>query len=236
MKLRKRYRILKALPAVALFLALILVYAAALRYPAAETMGNADRPTLVIDPGHGGIDGGALAFDGTKESNINLEIGLKLRELAKFCGYDFFMTREDDSRRTDILSYSEHEDLVHRTELINSVPHGVLISIHQNFFPTSQPSGAQVLYAPGEESRRFGELTHGELISLLQPENRRVAVPAPKELYITSKVNCPAILVECGFLSNPSDLSRLKEDDYQTQIALVLNHSFLEYTSDKTYT
>ena len=227
---------MKAIPAVSLLLALVLVYVAALRYPAAETMGAGDRPTLVIDPGHGGIDGGALAFDGTRESDINLAISLKLRDLAQFCGASVFLTREDDSRRTDILSYSEHEDLVHRTELINSVPGGVLISIHQNFFPTSQPSGAQVLYAAGEESRRFGELTHGMLVTQLQPENRRVAAPAPMELYITSKAACPAILVECGFLSNLSDLSRLKEDPYQTQIALILMSSFLQYTSDKTYT
>ena len=76
---------------------------------------------------------------------------------------------------------------------------GLLISIHQNCFPTSQPSGAQVLYAPGEESRRLGELTQGDIVSSLQPENRRVAEPASPGLYLTTHVSCPMVLVECGF-------------------------------------
>ena len=103
------------------------------------------------------------------------------------------MTREDDSCRTDYASYSEHEDLVYRTQLINAVPNGILISIHQNNYPTSQPSGAQVLYARGEQSKAFGELTHRNILTYLQNENRRVAEPAPKNLYLTANVNCPAI-------------------------------------------
>ena len=146
------------------------------------------------------------------------------------------MTRNDDSSRTDLASYSEHEDLVYRTELINAVPHGVLISIHQNYFPTSQPSGAQVLYAAGESSRALGEKTHAELVSYLQPDNRRLAEPAPEKLYITSHVRCPAILVECGFLSNLTDLKNLEDDGYQTSLSLVLFHAYLGYQGSKNYT
>lgn len=186
-------------------------------------------PCLILDPGHGGIDGGAVSFNGIKESDINLAIGLRLRSLADFCGVETCMTRTDDSRRTDILAYSEHEDLVHRTELINAVPNGILISIHQNTFPTTQPRGAQVLYAAGEQSRRFGELTHQNLIRNLQPENRRVAEPASKRLYITSHVTCPAILVECGFLSNYTDLDKLCDAQYQLSLATVLLASYMQF-------
>ena len=187
--------------------------------------------TLVIDPGHGGIDGGAISTDGTKESNINLAIALKLRALAEFIGQKTVMTREDDSWRTDAASYSEHEDLVHRTEIINAAPNAILFSIHQNCFPTAQPSGAQVLYAKNEGSDVLGNLTHNNLISCLDLENRRVAEPASEKLYITANVKCPAILVECGFMSNNFDVLKLKDNSYQLSLALVLMCSFLQYTS-----
>lgn len=186
-------------------------------------------PSLVIDPGHGGVDGGAIALNGAKESDINLAIGLRLEKLAAFCGVHTVMTRTDDNMRTDMDSYSEHDELVRRTDITNSTPSACLISIHQNFYPTSQPSGAQVLYAGTSGSREFGELTHKNIIDKLQPENRRVAGPAAKELYITSHINCPGILVECGFMSNFSDLEKLSQKEYQNTFALVLLGSYLQY-------
>lgn len=191
--------------------------------------------TLVIDPGHGGIDGGAISTDGTKESDINLAIALKLRAIAEFMGQKTVMTREDDSWRTDAASYSEHEDLVHRTEIINAAPNAILFSIHQNCYPTAQPSGAQVLYSGYEGSDILGTLTHNNLISCLDPENRRVAEPAPKKLYITANASCPAILVECGFMSNNFDVLKLKEESYQLSLALVLMCSFLQFTGSTAH-
>ena len=190
-------------------------------------------PCLIIDAGHGGIDGGAVAFNGVKESDINLSIALKLDALAGFCGVRTSLTRTDDSPRTDHASYSEREDLEERVRLINAVPNGCLISIHQNFYPTSQPSGAQVLYAAGESSRRLGVLTHSALVSLLQPTNRRLAEPASERLYLTSHVRCPAILVECGFLSNITDLDLLSRDGYQTSLAAVLLSSYLRFMNEE---
>ena len=189
------------------------------------------RPVLILDPGHGGIDGGAVAYDGTKESDLNLAIALKLRDLAEFCGVETKMTRTDDSRRTDLLHYSEHEDLVWRTEQVNAVADGVLLSIHQNCFPTSQPSGAQVLYADGEASRRLGELTQNSLVSALQPDNRRLAEPAGEKIYLLAHVGCPAVLAECGFLSNFDDLRRLCDEEYQKSFAAVLLSAYLQYTA-----
>ena len=208
--------------------AVIAVYLDSVAIQTEKRTGTAN--TLVIDPGHGGIDGGAISTDGTKESDINLAIALKLRSLAEFIGQKTVMTREDDSWRTDAASYSEHEDLVHRTEIINAAPNAILFSIHQNCFPTAQPSGAQVLYAKSEGSDVLGNLTHNNLISCLDPENRRVAEPASEKLYITANVKCPAILVECGFMSNNFDVLKLKDDSYQLSLALVLMCSFLQYT------
>lgn len=187
---------------------------------------------LVIDPGHGGIDGGALSDDGSKESDINLAIALKLRALAELFGQPLIMTRCDDSARSEYADYSEHEDLVHRTEIINGTPGAILISIHQNDYPTGQPSGAQVLYAASSGSESLGKRCHQNLIAQLDPQNRRVAEPAPKALYITSHVTCPAILVECGFMSNNFEVQKLCSGGYQCSIALVLAASFLQYLNE----
>ncbi len=187
---------------------------------------------LVIDPGHGGLDGGAIAYNGVKESDLNLDIGMKLRDLAAFYGVETRMTRQDDTARTTAEDYSEHEDLEYRAKLAGETDNAVLISIHQNTFPTSQPSGAQVLYGPDSESRKLGELTHRNLIQALQPENRRVAAPAPKELYLTAHAGCPVILVECGFLSNLSDLQLLCDAQYQRSLAVVLLASYLQYGAE----
>ena len=197
--------------------------------PASDAAGSLGSFTLVIDPGHGGIDGGAVAVDGTKESDINLAIALKLRALAEFYALENVMTRQDDSSRSSAERYSEHEDLVSRAEFVNAAENPVLISIHQNCYPTGQPSGPQVLYAATESSESLGKLTHQNLIGSLYPGNRRVAEPASRKLYVLNHVSCPAILVECGFLSNLSDLGKLSDSSYQTTLSAVLMASYLQY-------
>ena len=190
---------------------------------------------LVIDPGHGGIDSGALGADGSKESDINLAIALKLRALAEFCGQNNIMTRHDDSTMSDMPDYSERRDLERRAELVNSNDNSIYISIHQNCFPTGQPSGPLVIYSPHAESEKLGKLTHQNLISTLHPESRRVAEPSLDKNYILSHVNCPAILIECGFVSNFSDMEKLKSDNHQTALAAVIMASFLQYTENSRF-
>lgn len=185
--------------------------------------------TLVIDPGHGGIDSGAVGIDGTKESDLNLAIALKLRAMAELYGLDNTLLRQDDSSLCDIENYSEHRDLEHRTELTSAAHNPVYISIHQNDYPTAQPRGSQVIFADGEGSRKFGVITHANLLSALYPQSRRVAEPATKKLYILSHLSCPAILVECGFISNAIDLENLKKPGYQISLAAILMGSYLQY-------
>ena len=186
-------------------------------------------PTLVIDAGHGGIDGGAISEDGTKESDINLAIALRLDSIVRFCGQKTLMTRLDDIPKTDILGYSEHEDLKSRVDIANSAPNAVLVSIHQNYYPTAQPKGAQVLYSAFGDSERLGRLMQNTLVGKLDPDNRRLAVPAPRELYLTANTRCPAVLVECGFMSNNFEVLRLRDETYQNALALVIAASYLEY-------
>ncbi len=214
----------------ALALAVVLLFALEKKQ---RTSADANpRTTLVIDPGHGGIDSGAIGADGTKESDINLAIGLKLRALAELYGQDNALIRQDDSTKCDSETYSEHRDLECRTELAQAQMNPVYVSIHQNDFPTGQPSGPQVIYAAGEGSEELGVLTHANLLRLLYPNCRRVAEPATKRLYILSHLECPAILIECGFVSNPTDLENLKKPGYQTSLAAAIMGSYLQYVQN----
>ena len=115
---------------------------------------------------------------------------------------------------------------------MNAALNPVYVSIHQNDYPTGQPSGSQVIYASGEGSRELGTITHANLINMLYPKSRRVAEPATRRLYILSHLSCPAILVECGFVSNTADLENLKKPGYQTTLAAVLMGSYLQYTQN----
>lgn len=225
--LEKKHVIAAAL-ALAVFIALS-AFAANLDHTKAASDVLPEEATLVIDAGHGGIDGGAVGADGSRESDINLAIALRLQAVSAFCGQSAVMTRTDDSRGADALSYSEHEELVYRTQVVNATPNAVLLSIHQNCYPTAQPSGAQVLYSSNGKSEDFGRLMHDNLVNSLDPQNRRVAEPDKNRLYILSNVDCPAILVECGFVSNHSDITKLTDSRYQTALSTVLMASYLQF-------
>ena len=225
--LEKKHVIAAAL-ALAVFIALS-AFAANLDRTKAASAVLPEESTLVIDAGHGGIDGGAVGADGSRESDINLAIALRLQAVSAFCGQSAVMTRIDDSRGADALSYSEHEELVYRTQVVNATPNAVLLSIHQNCYPTAQPSGAQVLYSSNGKSEDFGRLMHDNLVNSLDPQNRRVAEPDKNRLYILSNVDCPAILVECGFVSNHSDITKLTDSRYQTALSTVLMASYLQF-------
>lgn len=105
----------------------------------------------------------------------------------------------------------------------------MLISIHQNCYPDRKPSGAQVLYAASPGSDTLGALMHDNLVAYLDPQNRRVAVPISEKIYLMREVNCPAVLVECGFLSNESECAKLEDGGYQTKLAAVIIASYLQY-------
>lgn len=190
------------------------------------------RSTLVLDAGHGGIDGGAISDSGLKESDINLQIALKTEALVRFLGIDTVMTRETDTDNSDNKAYSEHDNLVQRAKLANSTENAVLISIHQNKFPSAVVSGAEVMYSDNDDSKALGLLTQDNLVALLDSSNRRVARPAPKELLLTSSVECPTILVECGFMSNPQEVQKLASNDYQLKLAAILAGSYIQFLNN----
>jgi N-acetylmuramoyl-L-alanine amidase len=193
-----------------------------------------ERPVLIIDPGHGGADGGAVAPDGTLESDINLDIALRLEALAAFWGVETVMTRStaeiDYPAEAESLAAMKRADQNARIALINETPGAVLFSIHQNNYPASSPWGIQVFYGAVTDSSVLAETLQENLTGQLCPDNRRVAEPIDEGIYLMRKAQCQSVLVECGFLSNPNDLEKLESDGYRTQLAAVMLASYLQYT------
>lgn len=193
--------------------------------PVTSTLGGS-RWTLILDAGHGGEDGGASAASGDKESDINLAIVKKSEALLAFLGVETKLTRDGDVSIHDSSAQSIREkkvsDLKNRVAFINSVDDALLISVHQNHFTDSRYSGAQVFYTAGDIGRQWGEYAQELLRQTLEPGNDRSAKLMPDNIYLFSHINCPALLVECGFLSNGAEASLLMTDGYQRKIAMVL--------------
>lgn len=186
--------------------------------------------TLILDAGHGGEDGGACSSAGQKESDINLAIVLKTRALMAFLGVESHLTRDTDislhSDGAETLHQKKVSDLKNRVELVNNIPNALLISVHQNHFTDPRYSGAQVFFTGSDIGRQWGEDAQKLFRQILDPENERKAKPISGGIYLFDHINCPAILVECGFLSNGEEAALLTTDTYQRKIALVLAGSY----------
>ena len=189
---------------------------------------------IVIDPGHGGEDGGAVSCTGTPESTYNLDISRRLRDLLNLLGYKTKMIRETDISvytKGDTLAQKKASDLKERVCLVNKTDGAVLISIHQNYFSDSQYSGAQVFYAKTEGSEELAEELQTELVSNLNPGSRRQAKKS-SGIYLMEHIHCPGILVECGFLSNPQEEKKLKDSSYQKVLCSVIAATVSRYLSN----
>jgi len=191
---------------------------------------------LIIDPGHGGADGGAVGIDGIIESQINLQIALKLESMCHLFGVTTVMTRDSEEIEypadADTIAKMKLADQNARLRLIRDYPHGILFSIHQNYYPSEKPNGVEVLYGHSEDSREVGQLLQYNLTAALCPNSRRVAAEIKDEIYLFRECGCTAALIECGFLSNPTEAELLQTENYQKKIAAVLLASYLQYTND----
>lgn len=179
----------------------------------------------VVDPGHGGEDGGAVSITGVPESGINLAIAKRLDALLGFYGEHCYLMREEDISLHDpeaqTLREKKVSDLHNRAETVQELEGAILVSIHQNMFPQSRYHGSQVFYAPTQGSQALAEALQTALQTHLQPDNSRQAKPIGDNVYLMNHVDCPAVLVECGFLSNPEEEAQLRREDYQTKLAAV---------------
>ena len=191
---------------------------------ASANVQDTSKPVIIIDAGHGGFDGGAVAGDGTLEKDINLEIATVLSEMLVFSGYDVIMTRTTDTGTEDDPSQSiskrKVSDIKNRLNLMNTYENSIFVSIHLNKFTSSAASGAQVFYSKNnEKSFVLGNCIQTSVKTLLQPENERVIKQGTKSTYLLYHATNPAVIVECGFLSNKNDLALLKNEQYQKNMA-----------------
>jgi len=182
--------------------------------------------TLVLDAGHGGADGGAVSVTGTQESVINLAIVLKMDQIAGLLGIDAVLTRDAEQIAypgwADTIRSKKVADQRARVQLINARESAFLISVHQNKYASSGPFGAQTFYNQAQESRLFAETLQEKLILALDDGNKRPAARIPDDIYLMKNVACPAVLVECGFLSNPREAALLETDVYQLKLAALM--------------
>lgn len=180
-----------------------------------------------------------MAADGTVEKDINLKICLFLSEILRSSGFDVIMTRTADNSTENNsqskITSRKKSDLNNRLLLMKENPDSVFVSIHLNKFTTSAASGSQVFYSARKEaSKLLGEKIQSNIIKSLQPENTRVNKQATSSTYLLYNATVPAVLVECGFLSNASDLKLLKNEEYQQKMAFCIYCGITEYFSENT--
>lgn len=192
-----------------------------------------DRITVIIDAGHGGEDGGA-EVDGIFEKDINLSIADKLADTLRLCGVRVTEIRDEDISVYDDGAQSLREkkvsDLKHRVEIVNGSENNILVSIHQNKFDNSAYSGAQVFYSSNnDKSRVLAESIRNSVVSLLQNDNTRELKPANSDIYLLDNATVPAVIVECGFLSNDEECAKLLDSGYQSEMAYSIAMGVLEY-------
>jgi len=193
-------------------------------------------PVILVDAGHGGEDGGAVGLNGIIEKDINLPIALKLGDFLRTLGYPTQMTRTTDTSIHDAAAASLRErkrtDIHNRFHMIEALRDSDLfVSIHQNKFPARDPHGTQVFYSKNNpRSVILANSIQNSVVKLLQPANTRQVKPSGEEIYLLHHAQIPAVLVECGFISNPGDAELLVRDDYQNRIAFAIACGILDYS------
>ena len=227
--LRRRY--LAAAAAV-----LLLAGAAVLRpgRPAAVNAAGAGCRTIVLDAGHGGEDGGAVSPDGVVESDLNLAITRRLRDVLLFLGRDTVLTRtgEDAIYSPEAVTLREKKvsDLKNRVALINALPHAVLLSIHQNSMP-QHPAvhGAQVFSNPQEPAAGLAQSIQQALNLTVNTGNEKTAKAIGDSVYLMKHITCPGVLVECGFLSNSHEAQLLRQPEQQKRLVAAIVAGYLNF-------
>lgn len=190
----------------------------------AESRPPERRCTIIIDPGHGGVDGGATSCTGILESRFNLEIGLRLNDLFRFLGFSTKMIRTEDISvytEGDTIAAKKMSDLRQRVQMTNEAENPLLLSIHQNNFPDGRYSGAQVFYAGTEGSQSLAKALQSGFLKHLNPGSRRQEKKS-SSVYLMEHIRCPGVLIECGFLSNPEEEAKLRSPEYQKKLCTVI--------------
>ena len=192
---------------------------------------------FVLDAGHGGEDCGALGADGTQEKQLNLAITQMLGELLTAAGQRVVYTRTEDkllyTEEQNIRGQRKMYDLRNRLEIAEGQSGAVLVSIHMNKFTDPQYSGLQVYYGKAAAgSRLLAEKIQATVRADLQPTNRRTTKAAGEEIYLLHRASMPAVLIECGFLSNPAECQKLSDKNEQKRLSFSIFCAMMEYISE----
>jgi N-acetylmuramoyl-L-alanine amidase len=221
-----------------LSLVFILAFSLTLAYRFASTTTsstviNTDR-TIIVDAGHGGEDGGTQSSTGVLEKDINLAISFKVGTILRLMGYTVVYTRSEDKLQygADALKQRQKKvsDIHYRMNLMENYPDAVFLSIHQNYFTQSKYYGAQVFYSKNNPlSKTIAESIQGNIHKLLQNDNDRQIKPSGTDVYLLYHAKNPAVMVECGFMSNPGEALLLSDGEYQKKMALAIVAGIEEY-------
>ncbi len=181
------------------------------------------RYTVIIDAGHGGFDGGAVAPDGTLEKDLNLSVALKL---------DSVLVRDTDVSTADDKGTERSQkvsDIKARLRLTEKYKDALFVSIHMNKYTSPQPHGAQVFYSQVDGSKELAECIQRSITAGVQTDNKRVVKKTTKDIYLLYHAVIPSVIAECGFISNPDDLLKLKSDEYQLKMAAAIAAGINDY-------
>ena len=201
---------------------------------ATNAQNHLQAPTIIIDAGHGGEDGGAVGKNGALEKELNLSISEKLHDLLSTAGYKVVMTRDTDillyDKNVDYKGRKKELDLAKRVEIANSYENAVFISIHMNSFPDSKYSGLQVYYSKNhQDSSELATNIQAMVHDDLQKSNNRQIKPAGRNIFVLDRITIPAVLIECGFISNPDECQALSEEEYQKKLSLTIFSAVVKY-------
>ncbi len=192
-----------------------------------------ERPTVVLDAGHGGEDGGCVGINGEIEKDINLSIVTKLRDMLTLGGFNVVLTRDSDNAvydpGTEGLRNKKVSDMNNRLKTIQGQKDCIFLSIHQNQFTQPEYFGAQVFYNENNPDNRLLAQLMQENFQVLQPENDRVTKVMDTELFLFKDTQVPSVLIECGFLSNPDDAAKLSDPLYQRKVAFMIYNGVVRY-------
>ena len=191
---------------------------------------------ILIDPGHGGEDGGAVGVSGSEEKMLNLAVALELKSLCEAAEIPIIMTRETDISLGDpnktTIAARKKDDMYKRKELAERVNTKAYIGVHMNFFEESKYRGAQVFYSPdNDDSRVLGEILQARLLAGINDGNTRTAHVADKGIFLLNDVSVPSIIIECGMLSNHEEEQLLSDPAYQKLLAECIFKGIQEFIS-----
>ena len=225
--------IVRRLLAAALSVLFLFLFAGRTTLAGARETAAEPPPTVILDAGHGGTDGGATGINGTSEKDLNLAVVFLLADLLENQGVEVILTRSDDAlpitEEQDRSGHRKRWDVTNRIGFTKLYPDALLVSIHMNWFPVEKYSGLQVWYAKTEGSDRLAAAIRRRVVAELQPENKRETKPADGSIRLLDRACCTAVLVECGFLSNRKECEKLCSTDYQRELSFSIFCGIMDY-------